>query len=82
MFYTYILRSAATGRFYVGHTANLLKRIAQHNNNRTHSLKNRGPWQLVHSEEFSTRAQVARRERQIKRMKSHHWIEQLVRASR
>jgi putative endonuclease len=82
VFHTYILRSLSTGRFYIGHTANLVNRVARHNANRSPSLKNRGPWELVHSEEFSTRAQAARRERQIKRKKSHQWIEQVVRASR
>jgi len=29
-FHVYILRSASTGRFYVGHTENLSKRMAEH----------------------------------------------------
>jgi predicted GIY-YIG superfamily endonuclease len=36
-FHVYILRSQTTGRFYVGHTENLVKRIFEHNNNRTPS---------------------------------------------
>lgn len=58
------------------------QRIAEHNNNRTLSIKSRGPWELVYREEFPTRAEAMHREREIKRMKSHTWIEQLVRASR
>jgi putative endonuclease len=81
-YYTYILRSVTTRRFYVGHTENLVKRLAEHNNNRTVSIKNRGPWELVFSEEFAARAEAMRREREIKRMKSHSWIDKLVRASR
>ncbi len=81
-FHTYILRSLSSGHFYVGHTSNLAKRIAEHNNDRTRSLKNRGPWELVRVEEFPTRAEAARREQEIKRMKSHGWIEQVVRACR
>ena len=81
-YYTYILRSGSTGRFYVGHTANLAKRIAEHNNNRTFSIKNRGPWEVIYTQEFSTRAAASQREREIKRMKSHRWIDQLARASR
>jgi hypothetical protein len=34
VFHVYILRSASTGRFYVGHTENLAKRIVEHNSNR------------------------------------------------
>jgi len=50
-FYTYILRSQTTGRFYVGHTESLSKRIAEHNN-RTVSIRNRGPWELVYRDRF------------------------------
>jgi putative endonuclease len=57
-FYTYILRSTSTGRYYIGHTENLTKRIFEHNNNRTVSIKNRGPWDLFHSEEFVTRSEA------------------------
>ncbi len=81
-YHMYILQSVSTGRFYVGHTESLNKRIAEHNNNRTTSIKNRGPWVLVYTEEFATRGEASRREREIKRMKSHRWIEQVVRASR
>jgi len=81
-FYTYVLQSISTGRFYVGHTSNLAKRIADHNNNRTFSIKSRGPWELVYAEEHPTRAEASRREREMKRMKSHRWIEQVLRASR
>ncbi len=81
-FHVYVLRSQSTGRFYVGHTENLTRRISEHNNNRTPSLKNRGPWELFHSEEYSTRSEASRRERQIKQMKSRAYIEALARASR
>ncbi len=80
-FHAYVLQSQTTGRFYVGHTEDLPKRAFEHNNNRTWSIKNRGPWVLVHSEEYATRAEASRRERQMK-MKSHAWLERLVRASR
>ena len=81
-FDTYILRSQSTGRYYVGHTENLAKRITEHNSNRTLSIKNRGPWELFYFETYDTRSQAARRERQIKSMKSRYCIESLARASR
>jgi len=81
-FHLYILRSASTGKFYVGHTESLTRRILEHNRYRTPSTKNRGPWELVYSEGFSTRSEASQREREIKAMKSHAWIEQLARASR
>jgi putative endonuclease len=81
-FHVYILQSRSTGRVYIGHTENLTKRLFEHNNNRTPSIKNRGPWELVHTEEYATRSEAAQRERQIKNMKNHRWIEQVARASR
>jgi putative endonuclease len=81
-FEVYILRSQASGHFYIGHTENLAKRIFEHNHNRTPSIKNRGPWELVYSETHETRSQASRRERQIKSMKSRAYIQSLARASR
>ena len=81
-FYLYILRSISTGRFYVGHAENLARRVAEHSHNRVPSTRHRGPWELVYSEEFATRGEAAQRERALKRMKSHAWLEQVARASR
>jgi predicted GIY-YIG superfamily endonuclease len=33
-FHTYILCSASSGKYYVGHTENLSQRILEHNSNR------------------------------------------------
>jgi putative endonuclease len=81
-FHTYILQRPSTDCYYVGHTENLQKRVFEHNNNRTGSIRNRGPWLLVYSEEFATRSEASQRERQMKPMKSHAWLERLVRTSR
>ncbi len=45
-------------------------------------LRNRGPWRLVYEEEYKTRAQAMRREREIKSWKDRAMIERLVSASR
>jgi putative endonuclease len=81
-FHTYVLKSLSTRRFYIGHTGKLTKRIFEHNNNRTLSIKNRGPWEFFYSEVFNTRSEAARREREIKSMKSRAYFESLARASR
>jgi len=81
-FYLYILRSATTGKFYIGHAGDVTRRLAEHNNQRVPSTRNRGPWELVYAEEFATRAEASRRERALKKMKSRAWIEKLAGASR
>ncbi len=81
-FYVYILQSESSGRFYTGHTRDLAERVSYHNSNYSRSLKHRGPWNLVHKEEFATRAEAMRRERQIKSWKDRAMVQRLVSASR
>jgi putative endonuclease len=66
MFHVYVLRSGSTGRHYVGQTSDLIQRVGQHDNGITKSTKNRGPWQMIHHEEFDTRSEAVRRERFFK----------------
>lgn len=72
-FHTCILRSRSTGQFYIGHTENLTKRIFEHNN-RTPSIKNRGPCEPIYAEQFATRSEAAQRERRIKSRKRQTYI--------
>jgi putative endonuclease len=81
-FHVYILRSETSGRFYVGQTKNLAERVAYHNANYSKSLKNRGPWRLVHNEPYATRTESLKREIYIKRQKDRRFIEALLSASR
>ena len=76
-YWVYILQSESTGRFYVGHTHDLADRLRRHNEGRTEANKGRGPWRLVHREEFPTREAAATREQAIKRRKSRAYIESL-----
>jgi putative endonuclease len=77
-FWVYVLENS-TGRFYVGQTEDLARRIADHNEigptRGKFTLKN-GPWTLVWSEVHATRSEAMPRERQIKAMKSARWIRQ------
>jgi putative endonuclease len=66
MFHTYILRSEVTGHLYIGSTSDLTRRIDEHNAGLATATKNRGPWRLVHSEEYETRSLAVRRERYLK----------------
>ena len=76
MYWVYIIRNPQ-GRFYIGHTDNLQTRL--HSHNRTDKsggkfTRKNGPWELMWSEQHSTRSSAMARERQIKSMKSARWI--------
>jgi len=77
----YILQSETTSRYYIGQTQDVPKRLAYHNANYSKALKNRGPWRLIYSEDYPTRAEAMRRERQIKSWKDREMIERLVGAA-
>src|SRR5713101_10002667 len=81
-YHLYILQSESTGRFYVGQTEHLKERVEYHNANYSLSLRNRGPWKLMYSEQYETRREAMRREQYIKRQKDRHFIEALLSASR
>ena len=66
MFYTYILYSSLKERFYIGQTNNITNRLLKHNNGSVKSTKTEIPWQLIHKEEFTNRADAMQKENQIK----------------
>jgi len=78
MCFLYILRSESSGRFYVGSTDDLDRRLSEHLRGHTPSTRGRGPWKLVYQEAFETLLQARRRELEIKRWKSSGMIRALV----
>lgn len=78
MFYTYILFSSTTKKYYCGSTDNLERRINQHNSGYSKSTKGGVPWELKYFEEFTGRADAVRRENEIKKKKSKKYIEELL----
>ena len=85
MFFTYILQSETTGRYYIGSTDNLRRRLSQHNDpdySGTKTTKRfKGPWKLVYEESFESRAKAMSREKQLKSWKSKKAIQELVKGS-
>jgi len=82
VFYTYILLSELNNRYYIGSTKDISRRLAQHNSGRSKSTKRYRLWRLVYSESFQTLAEARRREREIKSLKSHEYVEELLRIDR
>jgi len=78
-FYLYILQSEKTARFYVGQISHPEDRLRWHNQNRSKFTKGQGPWHLVYLEEYSSRKEAVKREREIKAKKSRLFIENLIR---
>jgi putative endonuclease len=82
MFSVYVLRSRSTGRLYIGYASDLNQRLGQHNRGFTKSTKHRGPWELVHQEQYATRAEAMRREKSLKGGQGRIELSRLLAAER
>ncbi len=81
MYYTYIIQSQKSGRFYIGSCHDIDIRIERHNAGATPSTKPGRPWKLVYSETYETNSEALKREREIKSKKSRKYIEFLVQST-
>jgi putative endonuclease len=78
---TYILQSESSGKFYIGSTSDLDRRLAEHLRGHSLSTRHRGPWKLVHTEHFGSLLEARRRELQIKGWKSSKTILALLKTT-
>ncbi len=75
MFKVYVLHSPTYNQIYVGFTSDLDSRMASHN-----ILAKKGwtiryrPWTLIHQEQFDTKAEAMKREKELKSGKGREWI--------
>jgi len=77
-YFVYILRSQKSGKFYIGSTNDLKRRLFDHNRGKVVSTENKGSWNLVYAESFSTRSQAVFRENQIKSYKSGNAFKKII----
>jgi len=59
MYYTYILKSNTSGKFYIGFTNDIKRRVIEHNSGLSQSTKSGIPWKLVFYGSFE-KEQVAK----------------------
>ena len=74
MYDVYVLKSLINGRFYIGCTNNLARRLYEHNNGLSTYTKSTRPFKLVYQEEFSTLKFARRREKQLKGGQGRQWL--------
>ena len=78
MYFTYILKSIPTGKFYIGSTSNLEKRLERHNKGGSLWTKRYKPWIIVFSQKFNTRSEAIIREKEIKNYKGGNEFKELI----
>src|ERR1700752_1165372 len=80
-YYIYILLSLKDGKYYIGSTSNIERRLKFHNTGLQKSTKSRTPFKLIHSESFDSKEEALKRERQIKSYKGGEAFKKLLRGS-
>ena len=78
MYYVYILRSKKTGKYYTGYTRDVEKRLQEHNNGKTKSLRKHIPLEIVRIEPYTFYEEARKRELQIKKYKSGEAFKKLI----
>ena len=75
----YILKNSNTGKYYIGSTNDIVRRLSEHNRRRTKSIRwQKGIWEVVYREEYESLIEARRRERQIKAYKGGNGFKKLI----
>ena len=77
----YILQSQETGKFYIGSTTDINRRLVDHERGNTRTTRIHTPWFLVYTEMYTTLKEARARERQIKKWKSHLRVVEMIERS-
>lgn len=87
-YYVYLLESRENGDLYVGFTADLVKRLKEHNQGLNFSTKSSKPWKIIYYEACLNEKDAQRREKYFKttqgkrllkqRLKEYHYSKNLI----
>ncbi len=77
MYFVHVLYSEKANCKYTGYTEDLTRRLNQHNQGLLGKFtKGKGPWVLIHQEEFTTKKEAIIREKELKTGKGRDFIKQ------
>jgi len=80
MYYVYVLQSKKDGKFYVGCTADLRKRLVYHNKGSVESTRNRRPFELIYYEACISQKDALHREKYLKTAYGKRYIKNRLKA--
>ena len=77
-YYIYILQSLKDNKYYIGSTSDVAARVQFHNAGLQQSTRNRIPFKLVLFEEYGSKKDALKREKQIKSWKGGEAFKKLI----
>ncbi len=66
MYFVYLLKSKKDFTYYIGYTDNLKKRVKEHNQGKTKSIKHKLPMKLIYFEGYASKKIARKRELELK----------------
>ena len=81
--YVYVIKNKKTDKIYIGQSDDLKRRLERHNGHlknkpTSYTSKNKGEWQLIYKEEYNTRGQAMKREKQLKSYQGRQNIKRIT----
>ncbi|MFH0775985.1 MAG: GIY-YIG nuclease family protein [Patescibacteria group bacterium] len=81
MYCVYLLENEK-GKIYIGSTRDLSQRLEKHNSGDYQNwTRNKGPWQIIHSEEYENKTDALKREKYLKSLKAGQRIKTILNIS-
>ena len=82
MYNVYVIKNGV-GKIYIGQTSDLETRLERHNGllltkARSYTKINKGPWEIVHKEEYSAREEALKREKYLKSLKNRKALTEIM----
>lgn len=74
VWYVYVLQSKKSGKWYIGSTNDLRKRILQHNSGKNKSTKYGIPWKIIYCEININKEDARAREKYLKSGMGHRYL--------
>jgi len=81
MYYTYVLFSKQDNKFYIGYTADLKRRLSEHNNGKVYSTHRLTMPRVIFYEAFVSQEDARRREQYFKTTKGKKTLRLMLRGS-
>jgi putative endonuclease len=76
--FVYILRSQSSGRYYIGSSIDPQRRLIEHNNGETKSIRNKGPWKIVLQQDYPDIVTAKRVELKLKSLKRRDYLDKII----
>ncbi|MBU3964352.1 GIY-YIG nuclease family protein [Patescibacteria group bacterium] len=78
MAYVYILKSTRDGRYYIGSTIDVNRRLRHHQGGYTYSTRRFGKLELVFKQEYKSLKDARYIERKLKKLKRKDYIDKII----